>query len=183
MKKSLPLCFIHCGGDQSGEQNWRPEHNGMAAASLNTPHRSRTCGCRVERRPAASSGKADALWEEMGICTIGANRGMGPGIQGRISRDNAGKGHLPAGACGNLQRPADQAEAEGSRRVLVWRMSPYERRRGGNAFRHDAPRRHVKTGNTCFGRRGSRHMAVRKRNHRRTQCLVMMATESSLRAE
>jgi len=34
-----------------------------------------------------------------------SHRGKGPGTQGRISRDNAGKGHLPAGACDNLQRP------------------------------------------------------------------------------
>jgi hypothetical protein len=41
-------------------------------------------------------------------------------------RDNVGKGHLPAGANGNLQRPFEIAESEVKGRILVWRMSPYE---------------------------------------------------------
>jgi hypothetical protein len=48
-------------------------------------------------------------------------------------RDNVGKGHLPAGTGDNLQRPRAQGESQGAGRVVVWRMSPYERRRGGNA--------------------------------------------------
>ena len=59
----------------------------------------------VGSRPGTVAGKADVLWEEMGMSTIEADRGKGPGTQGRISRDNAGKGHLPAGTNDNLQRP------------------------------------------------------------------------------
>jgi hypothetical protein len=67
-------------------------------------------------------------WEEVtGTCTPTIRRGRGPGIQGQTRRDNVGKGHLPAGAGSNLQRPTAEAKAEGGGRVLVWRMSPYER--------------------------------------------------------
>jgi hypothetical protein len=48
-------------------------------------------------------------------------------------RDNVGKGHLPAGAGGNLQRPCAQRVYRRRGEGMVWRMSPYERRRGGNA--------------------------------------------------
>jgi len=65
-------------------------------------------------------------------------RGMGPGIQRRVRRDNVGKGHLPAGAGGNLRRPAVRGIAEGGGRDLVWRMSPYERGGRGNARRRRA---------------------------------------------
>ena len=41
--------------------------------------------------------------------------------------DNVGKGHLPAGAGSNLQRPVVIGKTEDNRRDLVWRMSPYER--------------------------------------------------------
>lgn len=48
-------------------------------------------------------------------------------------RDNVGKGHRPAATGENLQRPGVQGASRGAGRVVVWRMSPYERRRGGNA--------------------------------------------------
>ena len=48
-------------------------------------------------------------------------------------RDNVGKGHRPAGTGDNLQRPRAQGASRGAGRGMVWRMSPYERRRGGNA--------------------------------------------------
>ena len=38
-------------------------------------------------------------------------------------RDNVGKGHHPAGADSNLQRPRAQGGIRGARRVLVWRMA------------------------------------------------------------
>ncbi len=52
---------------------------------------------------------------------------MGPSNQGKIRRDNVGKGHLPAGARSNLQRLAHQGRTVGGERIMVWRMSPYER--------------------------------------------------------
>ena len=48
-------------------------------------------------------------------------------------RDNVGKGHRPAGTGENLQRPRAQGASRGAGRGMVWRMSPYERRRGSNA--------------------------------------------------
>jgi hypothetical protein len=132
--KVTAALFIHCGGDQSGEQTWGPEHKGMTAASKRKPHRSRYCVGVVGSRPGAVAGKADVLWEEMGMSTIEADRGKGPSTQGRVSRDNAGKDHLPAGTNDNLQRPFEIAQCEVERRILVWRMSPYELRWRGNAF-------------------------------------------------
>ena len=81
-----------------------------------------------------------------GRCRTGRNehvhregcRGTGPGIQGNVRRDNVGKDHLPAGAGGNLQGPADRGMTEGGGRDLVWRMSLYVRRRRGNALRGGA---------------------------------------------
>ncbi len=85
-------------------------------------------------------------------------RGIGPSIQGRTRRDNVGKGHLPAGADSNLQRPAKRGNAEVGRRDLVWRMSQYEQRRRGNALRGGV-RHHPGGGNTRAGQRGSGHLA------------------------
>jgi len=87
----------------------------------------------------------------------GNRRGRGPSAWGKIRRDNVGKDHLPAGAGSNLQRPPIKARAGDRRRVLVWRMSPYERRRQGNACRGDA-RRLPSRGNTSRGQRGSGHL-------------------------
>ncbi len=42
-------------------------------------------------------------------------------------RDNVGKGHLPAGTDNNLQRLTGGGTTEAGKRVLVWRMSSYER--------------------------------------------------------
>ena len=63
-------------------------------------------------------------WEETGESTMGTHRGKGPDTQGKICGDNAGKVQHPAGTGSNLQRPVDEARAEGDGRVLDWRMSP-----------------------------------------------------------
>ena len=44
-------------------------------------------------------------------------------------RNNVGKGHAAAGADSNLRRPEAGGKTEGDERGVVWRMSPYERRR------------------------------------------------------
>ncbi len=73
------LLVWNCGGsDLGGEQTWGPEHNEMTAASLTVPYRSR-CAGKCGSRPSCNLGKADVLWEETGICTIGSHRGKGPG--------------------------------------------------------------------------------------------------------
>ena len=88
------------------------------------------------------------------------HRGTDPGIQGKTRRDNVGKGHLPAGTGDNLQRPGRiRREPKTAGRDLVWRMSPYERRRSGNALRGGA-RRHPAAGNTHCRLRGSGHSVV-----------------------
>ena len=51
-------------------------------------------------------------------------------------------------------------------------MSPYERRRGGNALR-DGTRCHPRRGNTSKGQRGSGHLAVRDRGDSRALTRVM----------
>ena len=47
-------------------------------ASLTVPYWSR-CAGKCGSRPSCNLGKADVLWEETGICTIGSHRGKGPG--------------------------------------------------------------------------------------------------------
>ena len=71
-------------------------------------------------------------------------------------RDNVGKGHRPAGTGDNLQRPRAQRGTGGAGRAVVWRMSPYERRRGGNAP-PGGSRGRPGAGNTRSGQRGSGH--------------------------
>ena len=98
-------------------------------------------GIDASRRPVHNVGKAKASWEETSMRTA---RGAGVGDQARregIAEVNVGKDHLPAGAGSNLQRPPVEARAGDRGRDLVWRMSPYERRREGNAFRGGEPSR------------------------------------------
>ncbi len=95
------------------------------------------------------------------------HRSADPGIEGKTRRDNVGKDHLPAGAGSNLQRPHPiRRESKRAGRVLVRRMSPYERRRRSNVFREWARPAHSR-GNANAVQRGSGHLAVPGRN--RTQ--------------
>jgi len=88
------------------------------------------------------------------------HRSTDPGIEGKTRRDNVGKDHLPAGAGSNLQRPGPiRQKPKWEGRVLVWRMSQYERRRRGNALRGRAGLAHG-GGNTNVVQRGSGHLAV-----------------------
>jgi len=68
-----------------------------------------------------------------GRCCWGRNRHVhstprrdhGPSILGQTCRDNVGKGHRPAGAGSNLQRPPGiSGDTKSGWRVVVWRMSP-----------------------------------------------------------
>jgi hypothetical protein len=67
--------------------------------------RGKSCS-RVEAgsRPTPLLGKADDTEEETGRRTPWDRRGKGPGIRGRIRRDNVGKIPLAAGAGSDLQR-------------------------------------------------------------------------------
>ena len=59
--------------------------------------------------------------------------GYGPRRLYKDRRDNVGKGHHAAGTRNNLQRPGGIGKTEADRRMMVWRMSQYERRRRGNS--------------------------------------------------
>ena len=104
--------------DQGGEQTWGSEHNGMTAAPRMTTREKSLYGkdggkadpLRTWRRPMIS-------WEETGECTMENRRGKGPDTQGKICGDNTGKVQNPTGTGDNLQRPFDEARAEGEGRV------------------------------------------------------------------
>ena len=88
------------------------------------------------------------------------HRSADPGIERKTGRDNVGKGHLPAGTGNNLQRLSPiRWIPKWAERDLVWRMSPYERRRRGNALRGRARLAHD-GGNSNVVQRGSGHLAV-----------------------
>jgi hypothetical protein len=94
----------------------------------------------LARQTVDPYGEADVRWEETGMGTGGARRGRGPGTCTRIVEITSGRTTLPAGARGNLQRPATDGTTGGGERGVVRRMSQYERRRSGNADRGDARR-------------------------------------------
>src|ERR1035441_3012940 len=81
-------------------------------------------------------GKADDTEEETGKCTPWYRRRKGPGIRGRIRRDNVGKIPLAAGAGSNLRRLLVRGQEPKARRgKWDWRMSPWYRRRKGPGIR------------------------------------------------
>ncbi len=89
----------------------------------------------VASRPIAPLwGRPMLVGEETGKSTSPGHRSTSPSMQGKTRRDNVGKDHLPAGTGDNLQRPTARGTTEGGGRVMVWRMSPFERRRRGNAL-------------------------------------------------
>jgi hypothetical protein len=90
---------------------------------------------------------------------LGSSGSRGPDTWRKIGRDNVGKDLYAAGAGSNLQRLFARGTTKGGKRIKVWRMSPYERRRSGNALREDA-RRLPCDGNTGMRQRGSGHLAV-----------------------
>lgn len=104
-------------------------------------------------------GKADVAWEGTVTSTM-----RGTGTQAQASREGfaeitSGRTISQQGLTATCKDLLNEAEAEGGRRVLVWRMSPYERRRRGNAFRGGA-RHYPENGNAELGQRGSRHSAA-----------------------
>ena len=102
--------------------------------------------------------EAEVLGEEMGICTRGTWRGMGPVACTRIAEIMSGRSRFQQGLVATC-KDCPYKEYEVGEREWDWRMSPYERRRKGNAFRQDA--RHLAVcGHTEDGQRGSGHSAV-----------------------
>ncbi len=125
-----------CGGsDLDGEQTCGPEHNEMTAAPKLTDRPRSRWPVNERRRPGLKAGKAEALGEETGMCTPGA---AGVGVQARregLSELTLGTTISQRGLTATREDPSTEGEPEGDGRDLVGRMSPQERRRGGNAPR------------------------------------------------
>jgi hypothetical protein len=90
------------GNDLGGKQTRRPEDYRMTAAAKYQAAQKSLSGTMWQRRPSANVWKADVAGEETGKHPV-SHRGTGPGIRGKICRDNAGKDLDAAGAHSNLQ--------------------------------------------------------------------------------
>jgi hypothetical protein len=136
----LPGCKSHCcsvlargGSDQSGEQMCGSEQKQMVTASKFESAQKSLCRLLWNADPVPIRGRPMFCWEVTDKGTSGIHRGMDPDTHGKTSRDNVGKGHGPAGADSNLLRSVEPDCIKVGRRVVVWRMSLYERGRAGNA--------------------------------------------------
>jgi hypothetical protein len=111
------------------------------------------------RRPCPNEGKANVLGEGTGMCTQGA---AGVGVQTRrkrLAEITSGRTCVQQWAGSKLQRPSERGDAEAGGRAQVWRMSPRERRRRGNALPEGRPCL-PRGGNTGAWQRGSGRLAV-----------------------
>ena len=125
------------------------------------PLESRLAGHRGKKPTRLLQGKADDAGEETGKCTLRYRRGRGPGILGRIRRDNVGKIPLAAGAGHNLQRLLKRGTTEGEKRGMgLAHESVRATKEGQRPLRRRAtpPRRQVR----APWQRGSGHLAVSK---------------------
>ncbi len=116
--------------------------------------------CRdfLTRRTSKPCREADVLREETDRSTGGVWRGMGPDNCTRIAEITSGRTISQQGLAATCRDPLYRETKSGGR-AMVWRMSLYELRRKGNAFRGGAGRRSGE-GNTHARRRGSGHLAV-----------------------
>lgn len=130
----------------------------MTAASKFSLDRS---GCRdaATRRPGPNAGKANVLGEATGTSTVGAAR---VGVQTR----DEGSAEITSGRACAQQGLAATCKAHPSEAMpklgggqQSWRMSPYERRRRGNAL-PGGTRCLPRGGNAGARQRGSGHLAV-----------------------
>jgi putative hemolysin len=133
----------------------------MTAAPKLTPDRS---GCRdaAMRRPGPNAGKANVLGEATGACTLGA---AGVGVQTR----REGSAEITSGRACAQQRLAASCKDQPCEAMpkpdggqQVWRMSPYERRRRGNALPGGTSCLH-RGGNAIAVQRGSGSRQVKPR--------------------
>src|SRR5712692_2771881 len=100
----------------------------MTAALTSMTELKSLFGVLRESRPSMRWGKAVVTWGRNGYVHPGAHRGKGPSIQRKTCGDNVGRDHLPAGAGSNLRRLPLKAKSQVRKRVMVRRMSSYERR-------------------------------------------------------
>ena len=103
-----------------------------AASKLGSPPKL-PCGGRFARRTRLTWGETGVLGEEADMCSQGARRGKGPSTYARIAEITSGRTIAQQGLATTCKDPAHNANSGGAGRTMVWRMSPYERRRGGNA--------------------------------------------------
>ena len=108
------------------------------------------------RRTCLDWGEADVFREETSERTGEARRGTGPCIHIKIKEITSGKANSQQGYASTCKDTWHKATNRGHERVLVWRMSQYERRGSSNiglcCRKCDTPR-----GNTLKRRRGSRY--------------------------
>jgi hypothetical protein len=114
------------------------------------------CGGRLARRTRLLWGEAGVPGEEADMRSQGARRGRGPSAYARIAEIMSGRAIAQQGLATTCKDRAHNGQTGGAGREMVWRMSPYERRRGGNAP-PGGLRGRPGAGNTRSGQRGSGH--------------------------
>jgi len=135
----------------------------MTAASKLGPHRS--CrGGKFARRTRLLWGEAGVPGEEADMRSQGARRGRGPSAYARIAEIMSGRAIAQQGLVTTCKDRAHNGQTGGAGREMVWRMSPYERRRGGNAP-PGGLRGRPGAGNTRSGQRGSGHSVATTAGH------------------
>ncbi len=128
-----PACK-RCGRSSlEAERVQEPEGDRMTAATKYGSPRKLPCGDRSARRTRFPWGEAGVLGEGMDTCSRGARRGMGPSTCTRVAEIMSGRAIAQQGLATTCKDRAHNGSTGGAGRVVVWRMSPYERRRGGNA--------------------------------------------------
>jgi hypothetical protein len=105
----------------------------MTAATKYGSPRKLPCGDRSARRTRFPWGEAGVLGQGMDKCSRGARRGMGPSTCTRVAEIMSGRAIAQQGLATTCKDRAHNGHTGGAGRVVAWRMSPYERRRGGNA--------------------------------------------------
>jgi hypothetical protein len=122
------------------------------------------CGGSFARRTRLLWGEADVPGEEADMCSQGARRGRGPSAYARVAEIMSGRAISQQGLATTCKDPAHNGHTGGAGRGMVWRMSPYERRRGGNAP-PGGFRGRPGAGNARPGQRGSGHSVVTRSRH------------------
>ena len=149
---------VRGGSYRSGEQTCGSEHKRMTAAPKIVADES-SCRVNATRRPGPNAGKANVLGEATGACTLGA---AGVGVQTRgegLAEITSGRACAQQWLAASCKDHPSEAMPKPGGGQQVWRMSPYERRRRGNALPGGSsclPR----GGNTGTRQRGSGHLAV-----------------------
>ena len=121
------------GRSSLGAASAGAEGDRMTAATKYGSPRKLPCGDRSARRTCFPWGEAGVLGEGMDKCSRGARRGMGPSTCTRVAEIMSGRTIAQQGLATTCKDRAHNGHTGDEGRVVVWRMSPYERRRGGDA--------------------------------------------------